>query len=304
MAYIDYYKVLGVDKSASSKEIKKAYRQLARLYHPDMNPNDKKAEERFKQINEAYEVLGNSKNRAKYDKYGKDWQQSEAFEKAQRQGRNPFGNGFEGATYTNADDFSDFFKEIFGKEAGFGRGNYGSAYGKFKGQDLQTQITLSLREAAITQPKTLNVNGKTIRITLPAGIQNNQQIKLKGYGGEGVNGGPNGDLYITFQILPDPTFERIGNDLKTKVTIDMYTAILGGEVQVSTLSGKVKLKVKPETQPGTTVRLKGKGFPVYKGGTFGDLFVTYIVELPKGLTDKQKELLEQMRKLQENGTTA
>ena len=111
-------------------------------------------------------------------------------------------------------------------------------------------------------------------------------------------------MYITFQILPDPTFERIGNDLKTKVTIDMYTAILGGEVQVSTLSGKVKLKVKPETQPGTTVRLKGKGFPVYKGGTFGDLFVTYTVELPKGLTDKQKELLEQMRKLQENGTTA
>ena len=257
MAYIDYYKVLGVDKSASSKDIKKAYRQLARLYHPDMNPNDKTAEERFKQINEAYEVLGNSKNRAKYDKYGKDWQQSEAFENAQRQGRNPFGNGFESATYT-----------------------------------------------ATTQPRTLTVNGKTIRITLPAGIQNNQQIKLKGYGGEGVNGGPNGDLYITFQILPDPTFERIGNDLKTKVTIDMYTAILGGEVQVSTLSGKVKLKVKPETQPGTTVRLKGKGFPVYTGGTFGDLFVTYNVELPKGLTDKQKELLEQMRKLQANGTTA
>ena len=146
MAYIDYYKVLGVDKSASSKEIKKAYRQLARLYHPDMNPNDKKAEERFKQINEAYEVLGNSKNRAKYDKYGKDWQQSEAFEKAQRQGRNPFGNGFEGATYTNADDFSDFFKEIFGKEAGFGRGNYGSDNGKFKGHDRQTDIPLSLRE--------------------------------------------------------------------------------------------------------------------------------------------------------------
>ena len=250
MAYIDYYKVLGVDKSASSKDIKKAYRQLARLYHPDMNPNDKSAEQRFKQINEAYEVLGNS------------------------------------------------------KEAGFGRGGFGTAHGKFKGQDLHTELTLSLRDAAVTQPTTFTVNGKTIRITLPAGIQNNQQIKLKGYGGEGVNGGPNGDLYITFQILPDPTFERVGNDLKTKVSIDMYTAILGGEVQVETLSGRVKLKVRPETQPGTTVRLKGKGFPVYKKGTFGDLFITYTVELPKNLSDKQKQLLEQMKKLQENGTSA
>jgi len=303
MAYIDYYKVLGVDKSASAKEIKKAYRQLARKYHPDMNPNDKSAEQRFKEINEAYEVLGNSKNRAKYDKYGKDWQHSEAFENAQRQGGNPFG-GFEGATYTNENDFSDFFKEIFGKEAGFARSNYGSAYGKFKGQDLQTVISLSLAEAATTHPVTFSVNGKNIRITLPAGVQNNQQIKLKGYGTEGVNGGPNGDLYITIHIHPDPIFERVGNDLKTKVTIDMYTAILGGEVQVNTLSGKVKLKVKPETQPGTTVRLKGKGFPVYKEGAFGDLFITYTVELPKNLSDKQKQLLEQMKKLQENGTTA
>ncbi|EGD33614.1 DnaJ C-terminal domain-containing protein [Capnocytophaga sp. oral taxon 338] len=303
MAYIDYYKVLGVDKSASSKDIKKAYHQLARIHHPDMNPNDKTAEQRFKQINEAYEVLGNPKNRAKYDKYGKDWQQSEAFERAQQQGGNPF-DGFEGATYTNAGDFSDFFKEIFGQEAGFSRGNYGSAYGKFKGQDLQTELTLTLREAATTHPRTFTVNGKNIRITLPAGVQNNQQIKLKGYGGEGVNGGPNGDLYITIRVLPDPIFERVGNDLRTKVTIDMYTAILGGEVQVATLSGKVKLKVKSETQPGTTVRLKGKGFPVYKGGTFGDLFITYSVELPKNLTDKQKELFEQLRKLQENGTAA
>lgn len=304
MAYIDYYKVLGVDKSASTKDIKKAYRQLARQYHPDMNPNDKASEQRFKEINEAYEVLGNAKNKAKYDKYGKDWQQSEAFEKARQQGKNPFGNGFEGATYSSTTDFSDFFKEIFGKEAGFGRNNFGSASGKFRGQDLQTEISLTLREAATTHPRTFSVGGKTIRITIPAGIQNNQQIKLKGYGSEGVNGGPNGDLYITFHILPDPTFERIGNDLKVKATIDIYTAILGGEVQVETLSGKVKLKVKPETQPGTTVRLKGKGFPVYKQGTFGDFFITYTVELPKNLTDKQKELFEQLRKLQDNGTTA
>ena len=136
MAYIDYYKVLGVDKSASTKDIKKAYRQLARQYHPDMNPNDKASEQRFKEINEAYEVLGNAKNKAKYDKYGKDWQQSEAFEKARQEGRNPFGNGFEGATYSSTTDFSDFFKEIFGKEAGFGRNNFGSASGKFRGQDL------------------------------------------------------------------------------------------------------------------------------------------------------------------------
>ena len=182
-----------------------------------------------------------------------------------------------------------------GRAGGFGRG-YSSASGKFKGQDLYADMSLPLREVANTQQRTFTVNGKNIRITVPAGVYEGLQIKLKGHGQEGYNGGPNGDLYITFHIEPDTQFERNGNDLKTTVNIDLYTAMLGGEVQIETLSGKVKMKVAPETQNGTTVRLKGKGFPIYKQkDSFGDLFVTYQVQLPKNLTEKQKELFEQLK---------
>jgi len=157
-------------------------------------------------------------------------------------------------------------------------------------------MSLPLREVATAQQRTFTVNGKNIRITVPAGVYEGLQIKLKGHGYEGYNGGPNGDLYITFHIEPDAQFERNGNDLKTTVNIDLYTAMLGGEVQIDTLSGKVKMKVAPETQNGTTVRLKGKGFPVYKQeGSFGDLFVTYQVQLPKNLTEQQKALFEQLK---------
>ena len=267
---IDYYKTLGVEKTATQDDIKKAYRKLARKYHPDMNPNDKTAEQKFKEINEANEVLSNPENRAKYDKYGENWKYGEEYEKAQQQQRSQGGfGGFEG---------------------------YGSASGKFKGQDIFADMSLPLREVATAQQRTFTVNGKNIRITVPAGVYEGLQIKLKGHGYEGYNGGPNGDLYITFHIEPDAQFERNGNDLKTTVNIDLYTAMLGGEVQIDTLSGKVKMKVAPETQNGTTVRLKGKGFPVYKQeGAFGDLFVTYQVQLPKNLTEQQKALFEQLK---------
>jgi len=300
---MDYYKILGVNKDASEADIKKAYRKLARKYHPDMNPNDKTAEQKFKEINEANEILSNPENRAKYDKYGEHWKYGEEYERAQQQQRSQgdfdgFG-GFEGYTSGNysQEDFSDFFKDMFGGRSagGFGRG-YGSASGKFKGQDIYADMSLSLREVAVSQQKTFTVNDKNIRITVPAGVYDGLQIRLKGQGHEGYNGGPNGDLYITFHIEPDSQFERDGNDLKTKVNIDLYTAILGGEIEVNTLNGKVKLKVAPETQNGTTVRLKGKGFPVYKQeGVYGDLFVTYNVLLPKNLTDKQKELFQQLK---------
>lgn len=303
MAYIDYYKILGVDKTATQEDIKKAYRKLARKLHPDLNPNDKEAERKFKEINEANEVLSNPENRAKYDKYGEHWKHGEEYEKAQQQQQRQYQNygndhngGFSGADFGEGEDFSDFFQSMFGGTGGFGRSSRGSSSGKFKGQDVHAELNLSLRDAATTHQQTFDINGKKVRITIPAGVYDGQQIKLKGHGGPGHNGGPNGDLYITFNIPADPNFERIGDDLKTSVTIDLYTAVLGGDVKVNTLNGNVNLKVKPETQNGMTVRLKGKGFPVYKKeGQFGDLFVTYDVKLPTNLTDKQKQLFEQLK---------
>lgn len=302
MAYIDYYKILGVDKSATQDDIKKAYRKQARKLHPDLNPNDKEAEKQFKQLNEANEVLSNPENRAKYDKYGENWKHGEEYEKAQQQqrqqyqGRN-YSGGFSGADFGEGEDFSDFFQSMFGGAGGgSNRSSRGSASGKFKGQDVHAELNLNLKDAATTHQQTFDINGKKVRITIPAGVYDGQQIKLKGHGSPGVNGGPSGDLYITFNINQDPNFERGGDDLKTKVTIDLYTAVLGGEVTVNTLDGSVNLKVKPGTQNGTTVRLKGKGFPVYKkDGHFGDLFATYDVKLPTDLTDKQKELFEQLK---------
>ncbi|MEN2435302.1 J domain-containing protein [Weeksellaceae bacterium A-14] len=300
MAYIDYYKILGLDKTASQDEVKKAYRKLARKYHPDLNPNDKEAEQKFKEVNEANEVLGNPENRAKYDKYGEHWRHGEEYEKAQQQqrqyqqGSGGFGGGFSGADFGDGGDFSDFFKDMFGGGGGFRSGRGTS--GKFKGQDISAELNLSLRDAAQTHPQTFEINGQKIRITIPAGVYDGLQIRLKGKGNPGHNGGPDGDLYITFNIAADPQFERVGDDLKTKIDIDLYTAVLGGEVTVHTLDSTIKLKVKPGSQNGTTVRLKGKGFPVYKkDGQYGDLFVTYNVKLPTSLTDKQKELFEQLK---------
>ncbi|KUJ52672.1 DnaJ C-terminal domain-containing protein [Chryseobacterium sp. JAH] len=303
MAYIDYYKILGVDKSATQEDIKKAYRKQARKLHPDLNPNDKEAERQFKELNEANEVLSNPENRAKYDKYGENWKHGEQYEQAQQQQRQyqqqsgNYGGGFSGTDFGESEDFSDFFQSMFGGEGGgFGRNSRGSASGKFKGQDVHAELNLNLKDAAKTHQQTFDINGKKVRITIPAGVSDGQKIKLKGHGNPGFNGGPAGDLYITFNITPDPNFERVGDDLKSKISIDLYTAVLGGDVKVETLEGSVNLKVKPETQSGTTVRLKGKGFPVYKkDGEFGDLFVTYDVKLPKNLTEKQKELFEQLK---------
>lgn len=299
MAFIDYYKILGLEKSASADDIKKAYRKLARKYHPDMNPNDKEAEKKFKEINEANEVLSNAENRAKYDKYGENWKHGEEYERAQQQQRQQYsGGGFSGGDFGGGgEDFSDFFQSMFGGAGGgFGRRSRGSASGKFKGQDVSAELTLSLRDAAKTHQQTFDINGKKVRITIPAGVYDGQQIKLKGHGNPGANGGPNGDLYITFNISEDKDFKREGDNLRSSVEIDLYTAVLGGDVTIHTLDGSVNLKVKPETQNGTTVRLKGKGFPVYKkDGQFGDLYVTYTVKIPTNLTEQQKELFQQLK---------
>lgn len=294
MEFVDYYKVLGVEKNASAEDIKKAYRKLARKLHPDLNPNDKEAQKKFQQLNEANEVLSDPEKRKKYDQYGKDWQHAEQFEQARQQqqrrysggGAQTFGGDF------SEDDFSEFFSSMFGGEGRKGRQT------KFRGQDYQAELHLNLREAAATHQQTLTVNGKNIRITIPAGISNGQKIKLKGHGGAGINGGPNGDLYITFQIADDPRYKRLDNDLYTTHSLDLYTALLGGETTIDTLSGKVKLKIPPETQNGTKQRLKGKGFPVYKQeGAFGDLYVTYEVKLPTNLTTREKELFGELSKL-------
>ncbi len=314
MAYIDYYKILGVDKTATQDDIKKAFRKLARQYHPDLNPNDANAKEKFQAINEANEVLSDPEKRKKYDEYGENWKHADEFEAQRKAYQNQQGGGGGDGEYWystdgthfsgfggegmhgfggNGSGFSDFFEELFGhRGAGAGRG----AHGAFKGQDIQGELQLTLREAATTHKQTFSVNGENLRITVPAGIANGQIIKLKGHGGKGVNGGPDGDLYITFNIADDPVFRRKDNDLYTDVNIDLYTAVLGGEVTVNTLDGQVKLKVRPGTQNDAKVRLKGKGFPVYKqDGTYGDLIVTYHVTIPTTLTDKQKDLFRQLQ---------
>ncbi|QIK59058.1 J domain-containing protein [Dysgonomonas sp. HDW5A] len=306
MAFIDYYNVLGLKKDASADDIKKAYRKLARKFHPDLNPDDKEAHQKFQQINEANEVLSDPEKRKKYDTYGEHWQHGEEYEKARQQQAQSggFGGGFGGfgggASYSYSGDdseFSDFFESLFGNRGG-GGARSGRSHG-FKGQDYTAELHLSLKDAAETHKQTLAVNGKNIRITVPAGIADGQVIKLPKQGGPGANGGPDGDLYITFVIAEDPVFKRVGNDLYVNESLDLYTAVLGGETLIDTLSGKVKLKVKPETQNGTKVRLKGKGFPVYKkDGHFGDLYITYNVQVPTGLNEEQKELFKKLASYQ------
>jgi len=292
MEFIDYYKILGVDKGASDEDIKKAYRKLARKLHPDLNPNDKAAHHKFQQVNEANEVLSDPAKRKKYDQYGKDWQHADQFEQQRQSNRQQsYYSGGEHFSGDDDSDFSSFFESMFGSG---GR----QRQTKFRGQDYNAELKLQLTQAMETHQQTLTVNGKNVRITIPAGVENGQVIKLKGYGAPGVNGGPSGDLFITFSIIPHPHFKRSGNDLFTTTNIDLYTALLGGETTIDTLKGKVKLKVNPETQPGTKIRLKGKGFPVYKKeGEAGDLYVTYEIKLPTNLTEKQKELFTELSKL-------
>lgn len=314
MDFIDYYQVLGVPKNASEEDIRKAYRKLARKLHPDLNPNDKDANKKFQQLNEANEVLSDTEKRKKYDQYGKDWQHAEAFEQARRgdarqqqrqrptydqqAGSDDFGN----FTYSgdfDGNNFSDFFESLFGQQAQSGGGrSEGRRQAKFRGSDYEAELHLSLRDAYTTHKQTLTVNGKTISITVYAGVENGQRIKLSGYGAPGLNGGPAGDLYITFVIDDDPRYKRKGNDLYVIEEIDLYTALLGGEKVIDTLSGRAKVTVTAGTQPGTKVRLRGKGFPVYRQeGSFGDLYVEWQVKLPTNLTDEQKELVRKLATL-------
>lgn len=293
MAFTDYYKILGISKKATEAEIKKAYRKLARKYHPDLNPNDKVAEKKFKEINEAHEVLSDPKNRKQYDEYGEHWQHAEEYEKAKQQQSYQRSSQGSSQGYTQ-EDFSDIFGSMFG---GRSQRTHGRQI-KFRGQDFNAELQLDLKDVFTTHKRTLTVNGKNIRITIPAGIENGQTIKIKGHGGSGVNGGPNGDLYIQFSITNHTKFKRDKDNLHITVDLDLYKALLGGEIMIDTFNGKVKLNIKPETQNGTKVKLKGKGFPKYKKeGQFGDLYVTYQIKLPEKLSNKEKALIQELQKL-------
>lgn len=304
MEFIDYYKVLGITKSASEADVKKAYRKLARKFHPDLNPNDTKAQEKFQQINEAHEVLIDADKRKKYDQYGKDWQHADTFEAQKRQqqaggfGRQQQYGNAQGQQFDDS-QFSDFFSSMFGGGGQSARGGFGGRQQQsFKGQDMTATLRLNLTEILESQKQTISLGEKKIRITIPAGVEDGQTIKIKGYGGEGANGGPKGDLLINFEILNNTKFKRLGADLYITKNIDLYKALLGGEIMIDTLQGTVKLNVKPETASDTKVKLKGKGLPKYKKEDMhGDLYVTYKVELPQKLSEKEKELFEELSKL-------
>jgi curved DNA-binding protein len=291
MAFIDYYKILGISKNATDSDIKKAYRKLARKYHPDLNPNDKEVEKKFKEVNEANEVLSNTENRKKYDDYGEHWQNAEAYEQAKQQQEYQKRTQRASGGYSEQ-DFSDIFGSMFGG------GSSDQRNARYKGHDINAEMQLDIKDVYKTHKRTLTVNDKNIRITIPAGLENGQIIKIKGHGGKGFNGGPNGDLYIQFSIRNSSVFRRDGDNLHFSIDLNLYKSLLGGEIMVNTFDGKVKLTVKPETQNGTKVKLKGKGFPKYKKeGQFGDLFVTYNLKIPTNLSTKEKELYTQLAKL-------
>lgn len=298
--FIDYYKSLGLSKTASQDDIRKAYRKLARKYHPDVNPDNEEMSRKFKEINEANEVLSDKDKRKKYDQYGKDWQHADQLDKMRRQGGG-------GQQYTYGQDggeeqgFSDFFQSIFGGGGGGGfRGFGGGQQRSFKGQDVKADLQLSLADASQTHKRTISINNKQIRFTVPAGVSDGQTIKLGGHGQAGTQGGPAGDLYLTFRFENDPQFERQGDNLFTRSEIDIFTALLGGEIEVPTLAGKVRLKVKAGTQNGSKMRLKGKGYPIYKQeGKSGDLYVEIAVRLPEVLSEAEQELVKNWQQIRE-----
>ena len=300
MDFKDYYKSLGVSKSATADEIKKAYRKLARQYHPDVNPGNKEAEDKFKEISEAYEVLSDPEKRKKYDQLGADWRHYEqagaggGFDWSKYTGARPGyteAEGFEG-DFFGGSGFSDFFESIFG--SGFRR-QKGPRHYPVKGQDYRAEMEIGLSEAYHGTTRIINLNGQQFRIKVKAGVRDEQVLRLKGKGSPGANGGVPGDLYLTIKVLSDPTYKRVNDDLYKDQPVDLYTMLLGGEIQVHTLNGAIKFKVHPETQNGATLRLKGKGFPMYENPEkHGDLYLKLIVELPKNLSSHQKELLKEM----------
>ena len=317
MDYKDYYKILGVERNAAEKDIKKAYRSLARKYHPDVNPGDKAAEERFKEINEAYEVLADSDKRKKYDEFGSSWQQWQhtggdpgGFDWSRWAGRGQPGGQRVHTEYVDINDilgglggrgrgnggFSDFFETLFG---GGGRGaGWQTQAQPARGQDFEQVVEISLEEALRGTTRLLQADGRRLEVKIPAGVDTGSRIRMAGEGAEGMGGGRKGDLYLRVQVRPHPRFQREGDDLRTTVSVDLYTAVLGGETRVPTPTGNIMLKVPPETQNGRVFRLKGQGMPRLKSpDERGDLLVTVEIALPSNLSSKEKELFQDLAQL-------
>lgn len=310
MAFIDYYKVLGIDRSATQADIRKAFRRLAKQYHPDTNKEDPKAQERFQEINEANAVLSDPEKRKKYDEYGEHWAHAEEYEAQRRQYEQQYGtggystyggHGFGGFDFGgfgdftrsegNTGGFSDFFEQLFG-----GTRSRRARNEPLRGHDYEAELQLSLRDAVETHKQVLSVGEQSVRVTIPAGVTDGQRLRLRGYGGEAPQGGTRGDLYITFRILPDKVFSRVGNDLHLTTTLPLTAAVLGGEVVIETLKGNVRVKVSAGTQPGSKLRLRGKGFPIYKReGSYGDLIVSFQISIPINPTPQQQKLFEDLR---------
>lgn len=301
MEYKDYYKVLGVSKSASQEEIKKAYRKLAVKYHPDKNQGDEASENKFKEIGEAYDVLGDPEKRKKYDTLGSNWKQYEQQGGARR--GNPFGQGggthyeFEGdpsSFFRGGSGFSDFFEAFFGGGMGGGR------QAGFAGQDFEAKTTISLDEAYHGTERQVNIGDKQLRIKIKPGAYDGLKLRIKGKGGAGVQGGRAGDLYVKVSVEDKPEFERKGDHLYKEQPVALYDAVLGGEMMAETMTGKVKLKLSESTQNGKTLRLKGKGMPVYgKSNQFGDLYITIKVEIPEQLSAEERKLFEELKSLKQ-----
>jgi len=315
MEYKDYYDILGVSRDADEKEIKRAFRRLARKHHPDVNPGDPGAEERFKEINEAYEVLSDPEKRRKYDQLGADWSRWQ--QAGGRPGDFDWSQWTTGAPggqrvyvrqgtpedledlFGGASPFSDFFAQIFG---GMGTG---AAPGGFeyrarpqRGQDYGQELEISLREAYRGTTRILQKDGRRLEVKIPPGAHTGTRVRMAGEGRPGAAGGEAGDLYLRVKVAPDPQFERKGDDLYVTVPVDLYTAILGGEVRVPTLSGPVMLTIPAGTQNGRVFRLRGRGMPhLRQPGQHGDLYAKIDVRLPTDLGPRQRELLEELQRI-------
>jgi curved DNA-binding protein len=330
MEFKDYYQTLGVAKSASEKELKQAYRKLARKFHPDVNPGDKSAEGKFKEINEAYEVLGDPDKRRKYDELGANWR---LYEQAQQQGHggSPFGGGanpFGGGAWTvnsgggsggyrtmteedlkemfgDADPFSDFFKTFFGGGGGGareGRARGGRAPRPQKGRDIEHEVELTLEEAFHGATRRISIkesgHARSVDVRIPPGVKDGSRVRAAGEGETGGNGGASGDLYLRVKLRPHALFERDGHDLKAKIGVGVTTAVLGGEANVPTMTGTVRLKIPETTQNGQVFRLKGHGMPIVgKPDQRGDLYAAVDVQLPRSLTKEQREHFQALEKL-------
>lgn len=296
MEFKDYYKVLGLSKTASSDDIKKAYRKIAVKYHPDKNPGDKKAEDIFKQANEANQVLGDPEKRKKYNELGSNWEQYERGG-GQNQG------GFDWSRYkqgggkqTNDEDYSDFFESIFGNGFG-GSGNSKRNPRKTKGGDYTSNVEITLEEAYNGTTRLLEVIGEKLQMKFK-GVKNGQQLRIKEKGGPGQNGGPRGDIYVTVHMPHHSIFERKEDDLYCDAPVDIYTVVLGGKAIIRTLKGNIKIDIAKETENGKVLRLKGMGMPRFgKADEFGDLYAKVKVETPKNLSEKEIELFKQLQQL-------